>query len=135
MKLLLYNQFYLASCPIEHYIVDIKKPDQPEFTDHIAGSVQYSHMRHFGEIVFVFVFFENITWHIILAHFHNKILFKISKMFVKFKKQNVVHVRMNFPGFVKKKKKKKQRKSYLPHTTFFEFWLLFKAPFLLRIFL
>ena len=34
-----------------------------------------------------------------------------------------LYVHMNFPG--------SPRKSYVPHTTFLEFWLLFQVPFLL----
>ena len=75
-------------------------------------------------------FFENIKWHIVLHLFHKKFVIKKSMILVKFKKQNVVCTH-KFSRFCKKKR---PRKSYVPHTTYLEFWLLLQAPFLLRIF-
>ena len=74
-------------------------------------SVQYSCMRHLGEIDFVgkFVLADYS------AHFHENFMLKKSIILV------------NFPGLL--------RKLCVPHTTFLEFRLLFQAPFLLKIFL
>ena len=81
--------------------------------------MQYSLIRHFGEIVF-FWKYGRVDYS---SCFHKKFIFKKIIIFVKLNKQNVI--RAYLPG--------SPRKSYVPHTTFLEFWLLFQAPFLVRI--
>ena len=65
---------------------------------HIAGSVQYSHMHHFGKVDFLKLWNSRIfcmfSWKVYTE--------KISNIFVKFKKQNVVYVDMSFPGLPRK---------------------------------
>ena len=55
-------------------------------TEQIAGSVQYSRMRHFGKTDFLKKY-EMADYSV---RFHEKFILKKSIIFVKFKKRNVV---------------------------------------------